>query len=1710
MSGKIDRLLVTRERISGDMKHHIRAAKLFDQNTNPTLIAFKDKALDVAFEALLKNRNSLDGHTYDNSAVVQAENRALEDDYHVAKAHLATLQPEREVDMNASYIPHPQYDSEESAPSTFKLPMIQIPPFNGKLEQWTEFKDLFESLIAKQAKLEGVQKLHYLKNALVGEPLQLIKHLTITNDNYIAAWQILKDRYENKRALITSHLKNLYDITPVTANSASSLRNVIDTVNVSLSALDLHGVGTMFWDELIVYHITRKLDPDTLRHWEEELKGSKEFPKLERLRTFLEVRHNVMQNLQSNKPPSKPRIPTVNKTFVSQEKTYTCAICNEGHRNFQCPNLNRASLAERFKIVEEKGLCRNCLFQHNGECSSKFRCRKCDGTHHTLLHRQISNGPQRNTDFSGHLVNNANVILATALIPVRVAEGHTVYLRALLDQGSTTNIITESAVQLIQAVKVPSHNLIVSIGDTQTGCIKHKVEMQLKSLHHVGFTHLIEAAVVPKLTRVGNLSASPDITHIKDLNLADPNFTKAGRIDLLLGAPTVADILLPGLIKGPAGTPVAQNTELGWVIFGSSHNARRSNPIIKCNLTKIEDNAISQQLKQFWEIEDGTLAYSSEPVLNESETKFLEGISRAEDGKFMVKLPFKTDHNHPDFLGESWSSARKRFFALEKKLTQNENVQQAYSDCMNEYLQLNHMRIATFEEEQSRNGYYLPHHAVVKADSTTTKIRVVYDASCKTSNGYSLNDRLLVGPTIQPPLFAHLINWRLGKIALAADLEKMYRMVWVHPDHVKFQKILWRNNPKEPLRTYVVLCLLFGTASAAYQAIRVLFHIADQIKVTDPFTAQLIKKRFYVDDFLCTADSHEQAREIQESMTRTLANYGFKLRKWISNSPKVLQVIPIEEQEKTVTLNTDAHSKTLGTIWKPAQDTLGFRLKLPEDCIMITKRKILSEVSQLFDPLGILSPTIVKAKMLLQELWSSSAGWDDSLSSEIEKKWIAIRSDLFNCEKIKFNRWIGIPGTYKSCTLHGFADASQKAYAAVVYCRTENLDGSVIVNLVASKTKVAPLQSITLPRLELCAAHLLVKLLKTVRQSMEIETITMFGYTDSEITLAWIKGDLQKWKTFVANRVAEIHRTLEPERWHHVRSKLNPADCASRGINLIELGNHPLWWHGPSFLQTENYATERALQITAEDLPEQRKWKEACLNIALVEENPILIRFSSLSRLIRTTAYCFRWPRHKCSSAELTTDEIQKSLEYWVLQVQQLHFNAEIQLLRKGQMLPSNNRLASLCPFIDHHGLLRVTGRLQNAALPIDQKHPFILSNKSHLSRLIILDAHQKTMHSGCQNTLSYLRQRFWLIRGKNAVKAQINRCVVCLRYKRQTLSQQMGQLPTVRVQANRPFHNVGIDFAGYFEIKTSIKRNAAFTKCYIALFICMATKAIHLELVNDLSTNAFLSALRRFTARRGIPQQIFSDRGTNFIGANNELPRLLQDSCNPSTREVLLNLTNHSIQWNFNPARSPHFGGLWEAGVRSTKYHLKRILQGTKLNYENFNTLLCQIEACLNSRPLCPLSDEIETLDVLTPGHFLIGQALNTIPGPSLMEINLNHLNQYQYLQRLLQEFWKTWSKEYLHRLQTRPKWVQKRPNIEPDQIVIIQEDNLPPAQWLLGRVTKVFPGRDGLVRVAEVRCRNSTVRRPIHKLCLLPIVEPVQPPGLCSVPEKENKNEN
>lgn len=988
------------------------------------------------------------------------------------------------------------------------------------------------------------------------------------------------------------------------------------------------------------------------------------------------------------------------------------------------------------------------------------------------------------------------------------------------------------------------------------------------------------------------------------------------------------------------------------------------------------------------------------------------------------------------------------------------------------------------------------------------------DASAKTQNGKSLNDWLCVGPTIQPDLIELLIQWRRFEFAFSGDIEKMYRQVLINPEHAKFQCILHQLPGETEIKRFKLLTVTFGTASAPFQAIAALNHVGEEIKEKKPHIAEDIQRHFYVDDFLGCKKSIAEAKSVRNELTEALAQYGFKIRKWKANNEEILNDISDHDKEKL--LDFDSMVKTLGISWQPTTDTFVFKSSKPISHDGWTKRRVLSEISKIFDPLGWMAPFIIIPKILMQQIWQNQActNWDAILPDDLLEQWLTIFHQMASPISTQIPRWIGLSDAIVRTELHCFADASMSAYCAAIYLRCINHDGSVTCNLVAAKTKVAPSRPlITIPRLELCAALLATKLFKKVSESLAVDITQTYAWSDSKICLSWIAAEPSKWSVFVSYRVSEIQKVMPISYWAHIATDQNPADLATRGMSLIDLTTSMLWWHGPSFLSQpgSNWQLTNDL-IEEQSLPEHRETLR--IQVMHAEVNYVLEKISSFNRLLRFTILAKRWLiRSKNKIQELkipiTAKEMNLAEEQWVKMVQLEHFAAEIAALKANSFRSIKSPLATLNPYLDKNDICHMNGRVRNEEYQA-QSTAIVLPAKHEFTNLLIGEYHNYiARHGGVQLTLRALRDKYWIIHGRNAVKRVIRKCIICFRYNKNLLSQKMGNLPLVRTQANKPFAFVGCDFAGPFNLKVSDRRNAAFTKGYIALFICLTTTAIHLEVADSLSSNEFVSVFEDFIARRGIPIEFHSDNGTNFIGAKREIDELYDQLFNQNN-EVTMLFARKRITFKNIPARASHMGGIWERSVGLVKSHLYRLLGDVKLTGRQFSRVLHQIEAAINSRPLWALTADGDDARVLTPSHFYNFEAINTLPKPDITHLPLNRLDQYQYLYRLYLDFWKLWSKEYIQKLQPRAKWTTEQPNVLVGQTVLIADDSMPPSRWKLGIITATYAGKDGLVRVADVKTAcikegtkkrgivgdnlevsYSILKRPINKLGLLPIID-------------------
>ena len=598
-----------------------------------------------------------------------------------------------------------------------------------------------------------------------------------------------------------------------------------------------------------------------------------------------------------------------------------------------------------------------------------------------------------------------------------------------------------------------------------------------------------------------------------------------------------------------------------------------------------------------------------------------------------------------------------------------------------------------------------------------------------------------------------------------------------------------------------------------------------------------------------------------------------------------------------------------------------------------TKQQITSGVAKTFDLLGWFAPAVIVLKILLQKLWKLGMAWDDPVPDDIANAWRSWQ------DKLPYIANHPIPRHYfradkqrVQTQLHGFSDASNVAYGGVVYLRTMYQDTSTSVSLVCSKTKVAPLfPPGTTPRLELCGAQVLSKLLVTVMKAIDIPLQDTYAWSDSTIVLCWLNMPPERLATYVSNRVGDTLARIPSSYWRHVPTSSNPADLASRGVSPRELVESRLWWQRPDWLSQEpgTWPSRTDWRRKNKDLPELRT---VVLTIAPPKDelphSELIHQYSSYTKLLRITSFCVRFFHNIRKPVEerrlsplLMPQELSRVEVIFLTQSQSRSFPDERDCLQKGKDLSRRSTLLQRRPFLDNDGLLRVGGRLRRIELSSDQRHPIILHRKDHLTTLIARQAHADNMHVGPTGLMGILSVSFHIVGAKSLVKSISKDCVTCQRTYARTTDQLMGQLPPCRANLAPPFTATGADFAGPFILRKGHTRKPVWVKGYVCLFVCLTTKAIHLELVMDLSTEAFISALKRFISRRGVPATLITDNGTNFVGARHELEDLYKLLNTRSSQEsVSQYLLSHRINWTHSPARSPHFGGIWEAGVKQMK----------------------------------------------------------------------------------------------------------------------------------------------------------------------------------------------
>ncbi len=649
--------------------------------------------------------------------------------------------------------------------------------------------------------------------------------------------------------------------------------------------------------------------------------------------------------------------------------------------------------------------------------------------------------------------------------------------------------------------------------------------------------------------------------------------------------------------------------------------------------------------------------------------------------------------------------------------------------------------------------------------------------------------------------------------------------------------------------------------------------------------------------------------------------------------------------------------------------------------------------------------------------------------------------------------------------------------------------------LVYAKARVCPLKSKTIPQLELQAAALLAKLIQYVATTLKIPLHDSQLWTDSEIVIHWLRRMPCSLDAFVSHRVALIQDTLPDSPWRHVASSDNPADLASRGSTALNLTESSLWWHGPPWLSLpDTQWPTSGVGSPPRELP-GTTLVTLTTNITPEPVWDFWTRYSSFSTIIHTLAWVKRFisnckcPPSKVLSGSLSSTELSDSRAYLLRRAQADSFSDVLSLIKHKKPLPRKHSLAGMVIY-DDNGMIKATGRVRQQSITTP-KELIPLSLKSPITRLLVCSSHVDHQHPGVAASLSILGYTYYISGLRNFLKKVSRECATCQRAYAKAMRQVMGFLPHVRTTPAPTFASSGVDFAGPFQLRLGHTRKPVITKGYVCIFICMVTRAIHLELCSSLDTQEFLIAFRKFCNRRGTPTDVYSDNGANFVGAKSEL-KAIQKLLRTSEHSISHLSSTSELKWHFIPPRTPHFGGLWEAGVRSMKVQLRKLVAPHPLRRDEFDAILTEVEAILNSRPLAALgSTEPDSDLVLTPGHFLIGRPLKAPPTKPASTAKLTHLRRWTLVQRLQQDCWLAWKSCYLQSLQARTRWLNNNSTVKVNDLVYLKDETLSSPRWPLAKVVTTYPGTDGRVRAVDVLYNGRTYKRDIQRLVPLHLEE-------------------
>ncbi|XP_053698951.1 uncharacterized protein LOC128745910 [Sabethes cyaneus] len=1573
----------------------------------------------------------------------------------------------------------------------------ELPSFSGHPEDWPIFISSFEQSTAACG-FTDAENLIRLQRSLKGHALESVRSRLLLPAGVPHVIKTLRILYGRPELLIRSLTEKIQRLPPPRHDRLATImefglavQNLVDHLKAA------HQVSHLT-NPVLMQELIEKL-PEPLRLQWAMFKG--QFPSVT-LATFgdfmsglVEAASEVTFELpcinntprgEKQKPKEKffhqmhsteqkfgkmPESAAVGKSQGSIGKL--CPTCRvAGHRVNECVRFKSLSVEERWKIVQQKGLCRTCLNNHGKwPCKSWKGCAidGCSDRHHTLLH------PLPTVKISAsHSSQGALHCPLFRILPVELfGNGVSITVFAFIDEGSSVTLLEETvATELGVAGRSEPLTLQWTGNMKREEPKSQQLQLEIAGKNCATRRQPFRARTVSSLVLPNQTIRYTDLArrypHLRGLPLEDYGESQQ---KLLIGLDNLRLTVPLKRREGGNADPIATKCRLGWSIYGCGANSSDKTTSVYFHLSAISDadRELNEQLREYFSIEAAGTTIPVEKLESAEDRRarrILEESTRRTTSGFETALLWKADHrDFPDSL----PMATQRLLSFERKLQKDSELKQRVNMQIKEYVKKGYAHKASEMELHSTKAnqvWYLPLGVVVNPRKPE-KLRLIWDAAAKV-DGVSFNTTLLKGPDLLSRLPTVLFRFRQFPVAVCGDIRQMFHQIKIRESDRQSQRFLWRETSDEPPTVYVMDVATFGSTCSPTSAQYVKNLNAREFIDAFPRAVDAILNSHYVDDLLDSFRTVQEAVDVINQVKLVHTMGGFEIRNFLCNRLEVLSLIGEISDDGTKDLALEREGVTesvLGMRWIPADDCFTYTFMLRKDLLPIlreehipTIREILKVVMSLFDPLGLLSFFLVHGKIIIQDCWATGITWDEPINAELYERWIRWTSFFPLLDTLRIPRCYFLPGLptgNPNLQVHAFVDASEQAYCCVIYFRLE-VNGSIQVSLVAAKTKVAPLKTLSIPKLELKAAVLGVRLMNTVINSHTLTFCRRYLWSDSTTVLAWIQSNHRRYQKFVAVQVGEILMVTEPQEWMWVPTKLNIADEGTKWRSDPNFRSDSPWFVGPCFLRT-----------TEEHWPKQRRY-----TTTVEEIRPLLIhtsaspllevsRFGRWEKLNRTMAYVIRFiqnlhrkrNRLPLELEEIKQQEFQEAEEALWKMAQAEGFPSEIATLKPTQGSPQSRHavvaksssIYKTWPFLDEKGILRKRGRIDAAPFVLfDAKYPIILPKGHPIVFLLIDWYHRHFRHANRETVVNEMRQRFEISKLREQIKKVMSQCNLCRIAKASPSHPPMASLPSSRLTPFvQPFTSVGVDYFG--PIHAKVGRSDA--KRWVALFTCLTIRAVHLEVVYSLSTESCILAVRRFVSRRGSPAEFYSDNGTCFTGASN----LLQQEILERNRALVTKFTDAHTCWKFIPPATPHMGGVWERLVRSVKVAVGTLLDSPRVpDDETLLTIMCEAEAMINHRPL----------------------------------------TSWKLAQYLRDEFWRRWIREYLPVINRRCKWFDEVEDIKVGNLVFVVS-GASRNQWIRGRVLDVIRGRDGRVRQALVQTATGVVKRAAVNLAVLDVRE-------------------